>query len=252
MLDTLLQTLIQIGQTWPCEVVELLSLLFCSAGMVMLWRRFGVAGLVAYQTLAIILANIQVLQVAQFTFGPMALGNSLFATTFWGTYILTKHVSPKVAHDALMIGFWAQVGVMFFMVLSLAHNAQLITQDDQLLHQANKHYQALSSLFTPSLRLVIASLAAYYLSQRITIFLTTLSSHSSFSAVCVMVAGNTVDQFIFSLLAWMALSPEPVTWLSLWQVYIIPSLLFRVGASMASPFVLRYSRLIHLPTSSQQ
>lgn len=241
MLDTLLQTFIHLGQTWPCEVVELLSLAFCSVAMLMLWRRFGVPGLVAYQTLAIILANIQVLQVAQFTFGPMALGNSLFATTFWGTYILTKHASPKTAHDALMIGFWAQVGVMFFMVLSLAHNAQLDTKDAQLLHQANVHYQALSSLFTPSLRLVIASLAAYYISQKFTIFLTTIASHSSFSAVGIMIAGNTADQLIFSLLAWIVLSPEPVTWFSLWQVYIIPSLLFRIGASMASPFVLRYS-----------
>lgn len=242
MLDTLLQTLIHMGQSWPCELVELLSLFFCSVGMVALWRKFGAPGLVAYQTLAIILANIQVLQVAQFSFGPMALGNSLFATTFWGTYILTKHASPKTAHDALMIGFWAQVGVMLFMVLSLAHNAQLITQDNQLAHQANVHYQALSSLFTPSLRLVIASLVAYYLSQRITILLTTLAPHHSLAAMGVMVAGNTVDQFIFSLLAWLVLSPEPVSWFSLWQVYIIPSLLFRIGASMASPLVLKYSR----------
>lgn len=240
MLDTCLQTFIHVGQLWPCELVELLSLAFCSAGMVMLWRRFGVPGVVAYQALAIILANIQVLQVAQFTFGPMALGNSLFATTFWCTYLLTTRVSPQSAHDALMVGFWAQVGVMIFMVLSLAHNANLITSDAKLIHQAGNHYQALSSIFTPSLRLVIASLLAYYISQKVTIFLTVASSHSSVSSIGVMVAGNTVDQFVFSLLAWIILSPEPVTWLSLWRVYIIPSLLFRLCASLASPFVLRW------------
>lgn len=242
MLDTFLAHIIQQLVTWPCEVVEIASLVFCSAGMVGLWRFFGVPGLVAYQTLAIILANIQVLQIAQFSFGPMALGNSLFATTFWGTYLLTQRASAEVAHNTLLIGFWAQIGVTLFMMLSLGHNPALETHDGQLIHQANEHYQALTSLFTPSLRLVIASLAAYYISQRITIVLSAGRQHSHISSMGIMVIGNGIDQFIFSGLAWIALSPEPVSWTSLWTVYIFPSLIFRIAASMASPFVMRWAR----------
>lgn len=241
MLDTLLSTLIQHLCCWPCDLVEILSLILCSAGMISLWRFYGVPGLVAYQTLAIIMANIQVLQVAQFSFGPMALGNSLFATTFWGTYLLTKRASAEVAHTTLMIGFWAQIGVTFFMVLSLGHDPKLITNDTQLIHQAHEHYQAITSLFTPSLRLVIASLIAFYISQRITILLSSNQRHTSFSSMVIMIVGNGIDQFIFSVLAWIALSPEPVTWVSLWKVYILPSFVFRITASLASPFVMHYS-----------
>lgn len=242
MIDTFLAHIVQFLCSWPCEIVELLSLLLCSAGMIGLWRFYGVPGLITYQTLAIILANIQVLQIAQFSFGPMALGNSLFATTFWGTYLLTQRASRAVAHQALVIGFWAQVGVTLFMILSLGHNSVLITDDQHLLHQAGVHYCALSRLFTPSLRLVVASLTAYYLSQRLTILLSDKKKHGILSSMGVMMMGNTVDQFVFSALAWIFLSPEPVSWFSLWQVYMMPSLTFRIIASFASPIVMRYAK----------
>lgn len=241
MLDNLLIHFITALHSWPCELVEILSLLACALGLLLLWHLYGAVGLITYQALAIVVANIQVLQIAQFSFGPMALGNSLFATTFWGTYILTQRVSPEAANQSLMIGFWAQVGVTLFMALSLAHNPQIQTADAMLLKSAGERYQAISELFTPSLRIVIASLSAYYVSQKAAIWLAAMRAHSNAYAMFVMLIANVLDQFLFGFLAWILFSPEPVSWESLWLVYIVPAFMFRILANLLSPLVFKWS-----------
>ncbi len=104
-----------------------------------------------------------------------------------------------------------------WMVLALGH--PLPEQvNTSALQEAQTSYEAMLQIFTPSLRILIASLISYLCSQwlDITIFnrLRTLTNGKFLwlrQNVAMFMSG-LFDNFMFSWLAWMCLSQTPITW----------------------------------------
>ncbi len=242
MLDTLTHSFIHFFHPWPPEVLSIVSLLVCALGILGMFRFYGMAGLFAYQAMAVIIGNIQVLQIAQFKIlnEPMALGNVVFATTFLVSDILDDHYGAEKAKKAVLISFWAQIWVTLFMLISLGHAPQIYTSDANLASFAQKNYDALLQIFTPSLRILIASLTAYLVAQWFDIWVLKMirqrtgSKHAWLRQNLSMFLASLVDNLIFAGLAWVVLSSTPVSSSTLWKTYIVPALLFRIVISALS------------------
>ena len=79
----------------PNEILIILSFLLIYGGVVLFYRLFGKKGLLAFNVMATLLANIEVLLVVR-AFGiEMTLGNVLFASTFLITDILSENHGKK-------------------------------------------------------------------------------------------------------------------------------------------------------------
>lgn len=137
------------------EILIIISFIITYGGVVGFYRFFGKGGLLAFNVLATILANIEVLILVK-AFGiEMTLGNVLFASTFLVTDILSENHGRKFANRTVIISTLCSV---IFVLLS-----QL-----WLLYTPSENDWASSSfhtIFTSTPRVVCASLAVYFISQ---------------------------------------------------------------------------------------
>ncbi len=123
--------------------------------------RMGKSWLFGIVVANAILANIFVLK-GMYLFGLAATGgNAVYAAIFLATDLLAEHYGPKVARQAVFMGFFASI---FFLV-----GTQFILKfqpaDFDIAHQSF----ALIFGFTP--RIIIASMAAYLTSQNLDIWI---------------------------------------------------------------------------------
>jgi uncharacterized integral membrane protein (TIGR00697 family) len=259
MLDTVTHHRIHLFHLWPPEALSLLTLGICGVGILGLFRFYGMAGLFAYQAMAVVIGNVQVLQISQFGLfnEPMALGNVVFATTFLVSDILAEHFGATQAKRAVMISFWAQIWVTVFMVISLGHSPLIQTPDANLALMADKNYQALLQIFTPSMRILLASLTAYVLAQWFDIWVLgairriTGARYVWLRQNLSMFLAGLLDNMIFTALAWVVLSSTPVGHATLWKTYILPALIFRIVISFcATPIIYLSYRVKHDTTHS--
>ncbi len=196
---------------------------------------YGAFGLYVYNALAIVVANIQVLRFAQYNsfVEPVALGTVLFTTTFFVNDLLTEHYGPEHARKSVMIGFWAQVLTTVFMFITLAHPLPDMTASNANISMAHDNYLAMLQLFSPSMRILSASLIAYVLSQLLDILIfnrmrkLTQGKFLWLRQNTAMLISGTFDTFVFSFLAWMLLSDTPISWSDLFFTYILSSQLLR-------------------------
>ena len=85
------------------EILLIISILVTYGGVILFYRFFGKNGLLAFNVMATILANIEVLLIVR-AFGiEMTLGNVLFASTFLITDIMSENHSRKDASKAVII-----------------------------------------------------------------------------------------------------------------------------------------------------
>lgn len=246
MFDTSTHEIIRALCTLPPEIVSFLTLILCGLSILAALYWYGLIGLFAYQVLAVVIGNIQVLQISHFALinEPMALGNVVFATTFIVADVMTQHFGAERAKQALNISFWAQVIVTILMILSLGHSPEIVTQDSNLKALADKNYTALINIFTPSPRILIASLIAYFISQRFIIVFVIFMQRILHGRLLwlrqnlSMFLAGLLDTLGFTVLAWIVLSSVPVQYMTLWKSYILPAILFRlIIAPLSTPFV---------------
>jgi uncharacterized integral membrane protein (TIGR00697 family) len=163
---------------------------------------------------------------------PIALGTIAFATTYVAEDLINQQAGPKAARQGIYLGLMAQVMFSVLMLSALAYAPQP--------HETA--YEALSFLFIPSVRLLCASLGAYYLSHLLNVqCFAYLKNRLGSLALWVRVGicgwlSTIADHFIFSWLAWKVLAPVAVEWRVLWFSYFFPSLLPRIViALLVSP-----------------
>lgn len=240
MIDHLINSLISWLQL-HCfsEFLSFITFVVCVISILFL-LRFKEVGLTVYIVLAVVLANIQVIYLAKFYISgePIALGTVLFTTTFLSSDILTEHFGVKSAKKAIYLGFWAQVFVSVTMILTLGHGESA---------QGKNNIEALKIIFTPSLRILIASLFAYGISQWLDIVIfdkirnimdgKKLWLRSQVSMIC----GGLIDTVIFSFIAWFLLSPNPVSLRGLLISYISSAQGLRIIQSLCSTPIMYLS-----------
>jgi queuosine precursor transporter len=245
-MDHFLKDFLAANQASP-EVLALLTLIVASVAILVLFRLYGMLGLMCYITMAYIATNIQVLHLAQYSFAsePVALGTVLFATTFLVSDIITEHYGAVKARMAIGLSFITQIAFTILMILTVAHppleNAQVLN--------------AMDVIFMPAPRLLVASLLSYVISQLVDIWLfqkiskQTHKKHLWFRTFISTALSALVDNIIFSTLAWVILSPNPVSFNSLVYTYILGTYVARLLVSILSTPII-YLSYYCLPKNS--
>ena len=104
-----------------------------------------------------------------------------------------------------------QVFVMLSMLVVIAHPEGQTT---------SKAHAGLQTLFTPSLRLLVASVISFIVSQHIDISIfSSLKKRHGKNLLWLRTNASTlvsglVDNFIFSVLAWIILAPDPISFMT--------------------------------------
>ena len=137
------------------EILIILSFIFIYGSIVLIYRYFGKKGLLAFNVLATLLANIEVLILVRAFGVEMTLGNVLFASTFLITDILSENHSRKDANKAVIISTLCSV---IFIVISQSWLLYTPSVNDWA-------SGAFRTIFSSTPRIVCASLAVYLLSQ---------------------------------------------------------------------------------------
>ena len=139
----------------PNEILIILSFLIIYGGVVAFYRFFGKNGLLAFNVVATILANIEVLLLVRAFGVEMTLGNVLFASTFLITDVLSENHSRKDANKAVVISTLCS---LIFVILSQMWLLYTPSESDWA-------SGAFHTIFSSTPRVVCASLAVYLVSQ---------------------------------------------------------------------------------------
>ena len=143
------------------ELLIGLSFILIYGGVVVFYRFFGKNGLLAFNVMATLLANIEVLLLVRAFGVEMTLGNVLFASTFLITDILSENHSRKDANRAVIISTLCSI---LFIAISQTWLLYTPSENDWA-------SGAIETIFSNTPRIVCASLAVYLLSQLIDVWL---------------------------------------------------------------------------------
>lgn len=245
---TLITPLISALQNLSGETISIVMFIGCVYAILTLLRLFGFWGLFLFNIVAVIAGNIQVLKLSEFLLvpEPVALGTVIFATTFLCSDLLTEHYGLKIANQGVWLTVSAQILMTFLMIFALGHKPA--TMDCA--------HTAMETLFLPSCRLLIASLIAFAASQFLEISLfqkISTCTQGRFLWLRTNIAtilAALLDNILFSVLAWVILSPSPVGFKTLIFTYILGTYLARIMVSLLSTPVM-YLSYLFLPPQEQ-
>lgn len=237
--DSLILPLVSYMQSLGGESLSFISFAVGVTVMLFMFRYFGVAGLYVYSAVATVTANIQVLKLMKLTTisEPVALGTATFSTIFLANDIITEHFGTKAAKNNIWLSFVTQLLVTTTMIIAIGFEPI----------EGDEAHQAIYTIFLPAPRLLIASLTAFVLSQFFNIYvfkwLSKLYKERKLwlrSNVALM-SSELVDNIIFSSLAWVILSPTPVSTHTLIFTYILGTYVLRVIFALFSTPVIYWS-----------
>ena len=137
------------------ELLIILSFLTIYGGVVLFYRFFGKGGLLAFNVLATILANIEVLLLVRAFGTEMTLGNVMFASTFLITDIMSENHSRKDANRAVVISTFCSL-----VFIAISQMWLLYTPGENDWASGAFH-----TIFSSTPRIVCASLLVYLISQ---------------------------------------------------------------------------------------
>jgi uncharacterized integral membrane protein (TIGR00697 family) len=226
-IDDFIATIIHALQGLPPEIITLISIIISGILILLSQRLFGLVGIYMYNTLAIVLANIQVLRLCQYNIlkEPVALGTVLFATLYLTTDIITEFYGAKAARRNIYICFFATLLTAILMIVDLGHVS---------LPCSHAAYQAMQTLFVPSVRIFIASLCAFGISQFYDIgifsFLKKITQGRFLWArtLCASLSSSFVDNMIFSVLAWSIFAQTSVNMYTIFMTYVLGAYIARI------------------------
>ena len=146
------------------ETLWLLVVIYDLSLAIFLYRFFGKYGLYCAVILGIVLGNLQGGKVSEFTILGMQFNVSMGAILYSGIYFATDLLNEKFGKDeanrAVMLGFTANIAVMFTLVLSTKFLPSELTGSAAEVHEAISVLAFYSPIF------IVGSLTAYIVSQR--------------------------------------------------------------------------------------
>lgn len=261
-MDTLLIVpIIQFLQSLSAEANSVLLFGVCIVSILLLLKWFGANGLYLYNIVAVLAANIQVLKGVHFaSFGtePVALGTIVFASTYLSSDILTEYYGKETAVKGIWYCFAAQILMTILMVSAVGYPSLFaatnmpmssITSIDPALNNWWQAENAMSLLFTPSPRLLFASLIAFAISQLNDVWVfqwiakLTRNRFLWLRATLSVWISAIVDTVLFSVLAWVVLAPQPVSISTLIFTYILGTVIMRAIIGVFSVPVIYISKV---------
>ncbi len=211
------------------EILNLLSFVICVISIIFLLRFYGKEGLFLYTTIIVITSNIQVLKLTHYFFieSPVALGTVIFSTTFAVDNIITELFGASEAKKNTFLSFFCYLIFIILMKITIFYPTIMDTD-------CYNCHEEIKILFSPSLVIFISSLIAYIIGQLFDIKLFTFLKKLTrnkwliFRSFISMSLSTFLDNFVFSISAWMILSDNPISWSSLWKTYIFSGYLLRL------------------------
>jgi len=247
MLSISPMSLIHWLQQFSPELLSVGTFVLCVMMILLMMRFFGAAGLMVYASVAVIAANMQVLKVSYFSYSPdpVALGTVVFSSIFLVSDILNEYYGKSYAKKSVWISFAAVIMLLLMMLITLGFRPA--GGPDYV--QCYDAHKAMAILFTPVPAILVASLVAYVVSQMNDIWV--------FSALSRMTAGKFlwlrtllstligafIDNFVFSVLAWMVFAPNPLSWDTVFYSYILGTYVIRVCVAFAGVPLLYVARI---------
>ena len=137
------------------ELLIITSFVIIYGGVVAFYRFFGKNGLLAFNVLATLLANIEVLLLVKAFGVEMTLGNVMFASTFLITDIMSENHSRKDANRAVVISTFCSL-----VIIAISQMWLLYTPGENDWASGSFH-----TIFSSTPRIVCASLLVYLISQ---------------------------------------------------------------------------------------
>ena len=235
---TLIEMLNQISPLWIAGIE-----FFAAYGAVLLmFRFFGKEGLFVYVTMAIILANIQVLKVVSFPVlpDPIALGTVVFVSTYLAIEIVNEHYGKKEALKLVSLSFLGYFIFMVLMIVALSFRplteAQVLANGGEVeaFGFAYPMQEHLMAIFSPAPSIFISSLLAFASSQTINVH---VFSHlkSLMKRRFLWVRGivsssisTLTDNLVFSVFAFIIFAKEPVGWDVIMYSYVLGIFIIRL------------------------
>ena len=225
---------------WPMLVVV------CFGSVLVLHRIFGEAGLYAYVVVAILGANVQVLKAVQFSVfsAPVALGTVAFSSSFLATDVLAERYGPRSARQAVMLGFAGYLVFTTLMVLTMGFAPLTANQAGDEMAWAVANHEHIVALFTPAPALFAAGMTSYLLSQLHDVWLfdrlksATRGRHLWLRNNASTALSALIDNFVFSLLAWIVFAAEPLPLATVLVVYVVGTYWLRLLVALADTPVI--------------
>ncbi len=191
-------------------------------------------GVYVYVTLISIISNLHVLKFSHVFYqaAPIPLGTIPMATSFLATDILVEFHGKREAKRAVDISL---AGMVFFYIamLSAVAVAPLSPAETTALGITDLHAE-LTAIFTPGVAIVTASLIAFYVSEVTDVYVYAgIKNVFKRSPIWVRSGvSSTISAFLdtalFSFLAFMLFTNNPVTLNVLFKIYILGGFLPRV------------------------
>lgn len=238
-------------QSLPSEAIGFFTFIVCSLTILGFFRYYGALGLFIYNSIAIIVGNLQVLKAGEFLFlnYPIALGTVVFSSSFLTSDILTEYYGKKVAQKSIWLSFLTSLLLSVLMILALGIKPVEAIKEDYMIF--NKAHEAMVVLFLPIPTILIASLSAYLISQHIDIYIFEYIKKRTYGKALWLRSGlafiisSGIDNIIFSTLAWVVLSSQPVAWKTLIFTYILGTYTVRLFVSLANIAIMYVTRFIN-------
>lgn len=143
------------------ELIILFSVLVIYGSVLLWFKLFGKKGLIAFNVLATISANIEVLILVNAFGMEQTLGNILFASTFLVTDILSELYGKKAANQAVNMGILTSVT---FIIISQSWLYYQPSPNDWV-------HPSIVTVFSNTPRMMLASLSVYAISQKFDVWL---------------------------------------------------------------------------------
>ena len=143
------------------ELLLIVSLLLSFSACLLFYKFFGKSGLFAWIGICAIFANIEV-TILVHAFGmDQTLGNTLFASSFLATDILSEIYDKKSANKGVFIGILTTILFIFFSFIWVHY---IPAQQDWAL-------PSIITIFSNTPRILLASLTGYAVSELLDVWL---------------------------------------------------------------------------------
>ena len=207
-----------------------------------LWRFFANYGLFTFVILTTIIANIQVLKTVQIYLfpHPIALGTIIFCTSFLAIDMIVELYGAKNAFKALLLSFFSMIFFFIMMHITIKIQPTLATQ----LHPYTDNiHLSMKSIFSPSLRIALSSLIAFFVSQTVDIIFYYLirrkaKFNSALSSFFSSSIASIIDNCLFILLAFKIFAYNSISYTQLFYTYALSIAIFRVVIAAINGYIL--------------
>lgn len=215
------------------EGLDILTFLLCILSITFIYRFFGILGLYAYNVVATIASNIQVMNIAKYSYiaDTMALGTVVFSTIFIVDSIIIEKHGGKYARLGLLISMSSYLLFSALMYITMLYKPSA---------ESTATSSAINTVFSQSGFIFISSLAAYFISQLSEIYLYTfIKSFLPNKALWIRynlanAGAMLIDQLIFSLLCWKVFQKSDVGLDYIFKNYVMFNYFIRITISIVS------------------